>query len=129
MSTGVVVTNPATAAVVDGQTRPFMLDGSGALRATVPPTPSVSSVATTSTSGSIAAGTNVVALPTNAARGLLIISNNGTNPMTVLFGQAAAATTGHPIAAGASVVLDAKCPTGSVNLFSTNGTTFTVTAG
>lgn len=129
MSTGVVVTNPATAAVVDGQTRPFMLDGAGALRTAPAPAPAVSSATTTDTSGSIAAGTNATPLSANAARQLLIVSNNGTNPMTLRFGQAAAATAGHPISAGASVVLDAKCPTGSVNLFSTNGTTYTITAG
>jgi hypothetical protein len=129
MSTGVVVTNPASAAVVDGQTRPLMLDGSGALRTTPTPTSAVSAIATTDTSGAISAATNVTPLPANASRQLLIISNTGTNPMTLRFGAAATATVGHPISAGASVVLDAKCPTGSVNLFSTNGTTFTVTAG
>lgn len=122
-----VTLDPSPFQAPEGSVRDFSLDGSGALRTAA--AAAVSAIATTDTSGAVAAGTNVALLPANVARGLLIISNTGANPMMLRFGSAATATFGHPIAAGASVVLDAKCPTGSVNLFSANGTTAHVTAG
>lgn len=122
-----VILNPSSFAGIEGMPRDFTVDATGALRTVS--SPATSSIATTDTSGTIAAASNVVALPLNAARQLLVISNTGTNPMVLRFGAVASATAGHLIAAGASLVLDAKCPTGSVNLFSTAGTTYTVTTG
>lgn len=87
-----------------------------------------SSVATTDTSGTLAAGANAQPLAANPARQFLAISNTGGAAMTARFGAAASATVGHPIAAGGTAVFDAKCPTGALNLFSASGTTYTVTS-
>ncbi|TXN72395.1 hypothetical protein [Methylobacterium sp. WL6] len=88
-----------------------------------------SSTVTADTSGTIAAGANVAAVTGSTSRQLAIISNTGTNPMQVRFGGAATATVGHTIAPGANLVLDAKCPTAAINLFSANGTTYQITTG
>ncbi|TXN64992.1 hypothetical protein [Methylobacterium sp. WL6] len=88
-----------------------------------------SSTVTADTSGTIAAGASVAAVTGSTSRQLAIISNTGTNPMQVRFGGAATAAVGHTIAAGANLVLDAKCPTAAINLFSASGTTYSITTG
>ncbi len=88
-----------------------------------------SSVAVTDASGTLAAAGTASPLAANTARQILVITNTGANPMTVRFGSAATATAGHILAPGANITFDDKCPTGSVNLFSTGGTTFFVTSG
>lgn len=87
------------------------------------------STVTADTSGSTGAATNVVPVAANLARQFAMISNTGANPMLVRFGAAATGTVGHPLAAGATMVLDTKVPTASINLFSTTGTTYTITTG
>lgn len=88
-----------------------------------------SSTVTADTSGTIAAGANVAAAAGNVGRQIAIISNTGTNPMTVRFGAAATAAVGHIIAPGTNLFFDAKCPTGAINLFSAGGTTYAITTG
>jgi hypothetical protein len=115
---------------MDPQTPLYTTPGSAAPGVTAASSPAVNSgTATTDAPGTLVAATPAVLLAANAARQLLVITNTGANPMQVRFGANPTAVAGHTIAPGATLVLDTKTPTGSVNGFSTTGTTWFATQG
>lgn len=87
------------------------------------------STVTTDASGAIPAGGTSAPLAANAARQFVEITNTGANPLAYRWGAAATAALGHILGPGQSARYDAKVPVGALNLFSTSGTTFFVTAG
>jgi hypothetical protein len=81
-------------------------------------------------SGAIVAGAAAVTpLAADAGRRLIILSNTGSEPLAYRFKDAATALAGHPLSPGKSIPFSAPCPTDALSLFSTNGTTFLVSAG
>lgn len=88
-----------------------------------------SSTLTTDVPGTLAAAGTATPLAANASRQLLIITNTGAEPLGYRFDAAATAAASHIVGAGQTHRYDAKCPTGALNLFSANGTTYFVSAG
>ena len=80
-------------------------------------------------SGTLAAGVGAQIGGGDATRQIVIISNTGANPMLWLVGGTPTGTFGHPLAPGATVVLDSKVPTAAVNAYSAAGTTYTISVG
>jgi hypothetical protein len=79
--------------------------------------------------GTLAAGAVATPVAANLTRQFIEITNTGANPMAYRWGAAASAAVGHILSPGQSVRYDCKVPTGALNVFSTNGTTFFVTTG
>lgn len=109
--------------------RPFFPAGSTPLPS---PTPSPSAnlaVATMDYLGSATAGQVVPVLPISITRRFLSISNTGSNALTYRFGADPTATAGHGLAPGDTKQFDPPPPQGDLRLFSSDGTTYFVTAG
>lgn len=87
------------------------------------------STVTADVSGTLAAGGVATPVAANLTRQFVEITNTGGETLSYRWGAAASAAVGHILSPGQSVRYESKVPTGALNLFSANGTTFFATTG
>lgn len=109
MAYGVVTTDPTKISTRDGDTRPFSLDGTGALRVASASSGSAVEPTAFTTTNTTGIGTSSVQVSAAYPGGKRSIVNDGTVPLRIV--NAAGVTTGGLLLSpGAAYVIDATNP-------------------